>query len=814
MGTTDNKNNTNALPSGGSSEDQLARGVSFSSTVIFPGISHNVNIVGGPYADLMIKAQESGEELVALFSCPTESGKYEKIGTTIKVVSHEPPKQAGVPIAFTVEGVARVAIHDIEKSDPPTVSFSLAPEKVSYANIIQEKRQTVMEGLARYPNFDQDLKDIAGLDHDPVTQVYLAACRLSFGYENRKKILFATDLSLKFDLLHKLIETQFLTKKTDNDIQDSVKNMTAQEERRQYLLMQREAINRELGEDEGAENDGDELKKKIADAKLPETVKAKVNKEYKRLRGMSPHAAGADEIRNYINTVLDFPWLEKTPVNHDYKKARDTLESHHYGLDDVKKQVLKHLAVEKRLAQQQNGDDTENKAPKIICLVGPPGIGKTSVAQSIAEATGRKYVRMALGGVRDEAEIRGHRRTYIGSKVGKIAQNMIKAGTNNPLFVLDEIDKIGKDHRGDPSDALLEVLDPAQNKAFEDHYLEEPVDLSNVMFIATANAWGAIPAPLRDRMETIFLDSYTPEEKFEIAKRHLVTRQMKAHGLTKDDLSIGDDALQSVINHYTREAGVRNLAREIGNICAEAVVRLEHTPDAPITVTADNVTDFLGPHKHSYETAAARSQTGVVTGLAYTSVGGETLKIEVSKWPETSHKITISGNLGSVMKESVQVASVLLKSKAKSFGLDLKTIANQAFHVHVPAGATPKDGPSAGAAMTTAIFSEALEKPVRGDVAMTGEITSKGEVTAIGGLREKLSAATRAGCHIVIIPRQNEKDLYDVPQQIKDKLDIRPVSTIEEVLDIAIEGGFKPHPAAANDTAPPAATAASPRPSA
>ena len=546
-------------------------------------------------------------------------------------------------------------------------------------------------------------------------------------------------------------------------------------QREYYLNEQMKAIQKELGENEDGVNELDEIETQLKDAKMPKAALEKGEAELKKLRNMGPMSAEATVVRNYLEWILALPWRKSSRLKKDIDAARAVLDADHYGLDKVKDRIVEFLAVQQR---------TKTMKGPILCLVGPPGVGKTSLGKSIAKATGRNYVRMALGGVRDEAEIRGHRRTYIGSMPGKVLQGMKKAGTKNPLFLLDEVDKLGADWRGDPTSALLEVLDPAQNNSFQDHYLEVDFDLSNVMFITTANTLN-MPQPLMDRMEIIRLSGYTEDEKLEIAKRHLVSKQVKDHGLKDGELVISDEALRDVIRLYTREAGVRNLEREIAKIARKTVTAIVAGKATSVTVTAENLDDYLGVKRFRFGEVEDQDQIGVTTGLAWTEVGGELLNIEAVKVPGKG-KVTATGKLGDVMKESIQAAEFFIKSRAQSYGIDLEELAKHDVHVHVPEGATPKDGPSAGVGMATSIISAISGIEVRRDVAMTGEITLRGRVLPIGGLKEKLLAAQRGGLTTVLIPKDNEKDLADIPDNVKSALKIVPVAMVDEALSAAL----------------------------
>ncbi len=537
------------------------------------------------------------------------------------------------------------------------------------------------------------------------------------------------------------------------------------------------AIQRELGEGEDGANELEELEKRVSDAGMSKEALEKAKAELSKLKMMSPMSAEASVVRGYIDWLVNIPWQKRSRVKHDLKKAEEILNSDHYGLEEVKDRILEYLAVQKRVKKV--------KGP-VLCLVGPPGVGKTSLGESIARATNRKFVRMALGGVRDEAEIRGHRRTYIGSMPGKVIQKMSKTGVRNPLFLLDEIDKMGMDHRGDPASALLEVLDPEQNHAFNDHYLEVDYDLSDVMFICTSNSLN-IPPALLDRMEVIRIPGYTEDEKINIARRYLVPKQLKNNGLKAKEAEINDDALQDIVRYYTREAGVRSLEREVAKICRKIVKNVALSDEStPIVVNAANLEDYLGVRKYTFGKAEEENKVGQVTGLAWTQVGGELLTIEAVSVVGKGRQVQ-TGSLGDVMQESIQAAMTVVRSRSKRLGIPAKYHDRHDIHIHMPEGATPKDGPSAGIGMCTALVSVITGIPVRSDVAMTGEITLRGQVLAIGGLKEKLLAAHRGGIRTVLIPAENERDLKEIPENIKADLDIRPVKWIDEVLNIALE---------------------------
>jgi ATP-dependent Lon protease len=542
------------------------------------------------------------------------------------------------------------------------------------------------------------------------------------------------------------------------------------------------AIQKELGEMDDAPNEIDELQTKIVDAKMSEEASEKANAELSKLKMMSPMSAEASVVRGYIDWLVGVPWSKRSKVKHDIKRAQTILDQDHYGLEEVKDRILEYLAVQKRVRKL--------KGP-VLCLVGPPGVGKTSLGESIAKSTNRKYVRMALGGVRDEAEIRGHRRTYIGSMPGKLIQKMVKVGVRNPLFLLDEIDKMGMDHRGDPASAMLEVLDPEQNHAFSDHYLEVDYDLSDVMFVCTSNTMN-IPGPLLDRMEVIRIPGYTEDEKLSIARKYLLPKQVKVNGLKVDEISVADEAILDIVRYYTREAGVRAMERELSKVCRKVVKKIALEAWQPgEEVNSDNLESLLGVRKFNFGVADEANQVGEVTGLAWTSVGGELLTIEAASVSGKGRHVR-TGSLGDVMMESIQAAMTVVRSRSQGLGIPAKYHDSHDLHIHVPEGATPKDGPSAGIGMCTALVSVATGIPVRADVAMTGEITLRGEVLAIGGLKEKLLAARRGGIKTVIIPKENERDLAEVPDKITDNLTIKPVKWIDEVLEIALESSPTP----------------------
>ena len=689
-------------------------------------------------------------------------------------------------VKVLVEGMQRAKTSSISDSGEYFTSIvtPMTPEIDSKPEI-EALRRAVTQQFDQYVKLNKKippeiLTSIAGID-DAGRLADTIAAHLPLKLENKQSVLdlFAVDKRLE-NLLEQL-EHEVDILQVEKRIRGRVKRQMEKSQREYYLNEQVKAIQKELGDgEEGA--DMEELEKKIIAAKMPKEARKKADSEFKKLKLMSPMSAEATVVRNYIDTLVALPWTKKTKIKHDLAFAEAVLNEDHYGLEKVKDRILEYLAVQQRVDKV--------KAP-ILCLVGPPGVGKTSLGQSVARATGRKFVRMALGGVRDEAEIRGHRRTYIGSMPGKVLQSLSKVGTRNPLFLLDEIDKLGMDFRGDPSSALLEVLDPEQNHTFGDHYVEVDFDLSDTMFIATSNSMN-IPPALLDRMEVIRLSGYTEDEKLNIAQRYLLPKQRKNNGLKDEEMEVAESAVRGIIRYYTREAGVRSLEREISKICRKVVkgIQLKQYTEKMV-VSGDNLNDFLGVRKYDYGQAEKQNQVGQVVGLAWTEVGGDLLTIESAMMPGKG-VIIRTGSLGDVMKESVEAARSVVRSRAHRLGIKDELFEKRDIHIHVPDGATPKDGPSAGAAMTTAFVSALTGIPVRADVAMTGEITLRGEVTAIGGLKEKLLAAHRGGIKTVIIPEENVKDLQDIPENVKGHLEIIPVKWIDQVLEVALQ--TKPQP--------------------
>ncbi|MBX3618375.1 MAG: endopeptidase La [Rhizobacter sp.] len=689
-------------------------------------------------------------------------------------------------VKVLVEGIQRANTHSIsDNGEHFMAEVTPVPPETDSKPEVEALRRAVTQQFDQYVKLNKKippeiLTSIAGID-DAGRLADTIAAHLPLKLENKQSVLDLFAVDKRLEKLLEQLEHEVDILQVEKRIRGRVKRQMEKSQREYYLNEQVKAIQKELGDgEEGA--DMEELEKKIVAAKMPKEARKKVDAELKKLKLMSPMSAEATVVRNYIDTLINLPWTKKTKIKHDLSHAEDVLNEDHYGLEKVKDRILEYLAVQQRVDKV--------KAP-ILCLVGPPGVGKTSLGQSVARATGRKFVRMALGGMRDEAEIRGHRRTYIGSMPGKVLQSLSKVGTRNPLFLLDEIDKLGMDFRGDPSSALLEVLDPEQNHTFSDHYVEVDFDLSDVMFIATSNSMN-IPPALLDRMEVIRLSGYTEDEKVNIAQRYLLPKQRTNNGVKDEEMEVTESAVRGIIRYYTREAGVRSLEREISKICRKVVKGLQlKSYTGKVVVDEDNLNDFLGVRKFNYGRAENANQVGQVVGLAWTEVGGDLLTIESAVMPGKGNIIR-TGSLGDVMKESVEAARSVVRSRARRLGIKDELFEKRDIHIHVPDGATPKDGPSAGAAMTTAFVSALTGIPVRADVAMTGEITLRGEVTAIGGLKEKLLAAHRGGIKTVLIPEENTKDLQDIPENVKNHLEIVPVKWIDQVLDVALESAPQP----------------------
>ena len=685
-------------------------------------------------------------------------------------------------IKVLVEGGERAVVEAIDSGD----EFSLATVRQLECDELAEAEvdATIRETVAHFERYvdvskkvpKEVLTSLSGID-DPGRLADTIAAHMSVDLEEKQNILEMASVKRRIDHLMGLMDSEIDLFQVEKKIRGRVKKQMEKSQREYYLNEQMKAIQKELGEMDDAPNEIDELQSKIVEAKMSEEASEKANAELNKLKMMSPMSAEASVVRGYIDWLVGLPWAKRSKVKHDIKRAQSILDQDHYGLEEVKDRILEYLAVQKRVRKL--------KGP-VLCLVGPPGVGKTSLGESIAKSTNRKFVRMALGGVRDEAEIRGHRRTYIGSMPGKLIQKMVKVGVKNPLFLLDEIDKMGMDHRGDPASAMLEVLDPEQNHAFNDHYLEVDYDLSDVMFVCTSNTMN-IPGPLLDRMEVIRIPGYTEDEKLSIARKYLLPKQIKVNGLKSEEISVADDAILDIIRYYTREAGVRAMERELAKVCRKVVKKITLEEWQPgEEVNSSNLESLLGVRKFTFGVADEANQVGEVTGLAWTSVGGELLTIEAASVSGKGRHVR-TGSLGDVMMESIQAAMTVVRSRSQRLGIPAKYHESHDLHIHVPEGATPKDGPSAGIGMCTALVSVATGIPVRADVAMTGEITLRGEVLAIGGLKEKLLAARRGGIKTVLIPHENERDLAEVPEKIKEKLEIRPVKWIDEVLEIALE---------------------------
>ena len=737
---------------------------------------------------IMLAAQKSAGK-----DDPTPEDVYE-IGCVATIL--QMLKLPDGTVKVLVEGAQRARITEIQDTSTHFTStvLPIAPDIVINAET-EALRRAIVGQFEQYVKLNKKippeiLTSLAGID-DAGRLADTVAAHLPLKLEQKQKMLEVISTAARLEALLTQLETEIDILQVEKRIRGRVKKQMEKSQRDYYLNEQVKAIQKELGEgEEGA--DIEELEKKILAAQLPKDAKKKVDSELKKLKLMSPMSAEATVVRNYIDTVINLPWRKKSKVNHSIPNAESVLDDDHYGLDKVKERILEYLAVQQRV--------DKIKAP-ILCLVGPPGVGKTSLGQSIAKATNRKFIRMALGGVRDEAEIRGHRRTYIGSMPGKILQNMSKVAVRNPLFLLDEIDKLGMDFRGDPASALLEVLDPEQNHTFQDHYVEVDFDLSDVMFVATSNTLN-IPAALLDRMEVIRLSGYTEEEKIHIAMDHLLPKVMKNNGVKIEELAVEESALRDIVRYYTREAGVRSLERDIGKICRKVVkklladseaLKLAKTKEVPgkVVVTSENLSDYLGVRRFTFGMAEKENQIGQVNGLAWTEVGGDLLTIEVADMPGKG-VIQRTGSIGDVMKESVEAARSVVRARARRLGIADSIFEKRDIHVHFPEGATPKDGPSAGIAITLAIVSALTQNPVRADVAMTGEITLRGEVLAIGGLKEKLLAAHRGGIKTVLIPEENVKDLIEIPDNVKNQLEIIPVRWIDKVLEVALVNPLTP----------------------
>lgn len=709
---------------------------------------------------------------------PTVEDIYQ-VGTVAEV--KQLLKLPGGTIRVLVEGMARAKINRYESFEP---YFKVEIEQFSEEFGKTAEIEALMRNLVY--QFEQYVKLSKRIPPETVVSVVnleepgrladIIASHLTLRIEDKQKLLEAVNIVERLEKLCGIVAKELEIVELERKISIRVRKQMEKTQKEYYLREQMKAIQKELGEKDERVAECEELREKIAKAKLPKEAEEKALKEVERLEKMPPMAAEAAVVRNYLDWLLALPWSKGTRDRLDINAAEEVLEADHYGLKDPKERILEYLAIRK-LAKKMKGP--------ILCLVGPPGVGKTSLGRSIARALDRKFIRISLGGVRDEAEIRGHRRTYVGAMPGRVIQGMRTAGSKNPVFLLDEIDKMASDFRGDPSSALLEVLDPEQNNTFSDHYIEIPFDLSNVMFITTANNMYSIPRPLLDRMEVIQISGYTEDEKLQIAKRHLLPKQIKDHGLTDEMISVSDNTIVKVIREYTRESGVRNLERKIAALCRKTAKKIVAGEATKVKITAQNLEQFLGIPRYRYGVAEQNDEVGTVTGMAWTEVGGDTLVIEVTTYKGTG-RMTLTGKLGDVMKESAQAGYSYVRSRAQDLGIDQELFEKWDLHIHIPEGAIPKDGPSAGITMATAMASVFTGRKVRHDVAMTGEITLRGRVLPVGGIKEKVMAAHRAGIKVIILPRDNKKDLEDIPNNIKKQLDFKLVEHLDEVLEIAL----------------------------
>jgi len=694
-----------------------------------------------------------------------------------------------------IEGKTRVSIHHLEDTDYFKANYTELKTSGSIGDAEEKAMKRALKD--RFKDYVRKHKKIPKEIINNITSIEdigkltdTISAHLVIKHQDKQNLLEILDENQRLENILAMIEAELELIVMEKKIRGRVKGQIEKNQREYYLNEQIKAIKKELTDIDDSHSEYADLEKKIAEVKLSDSAREKVDSEFKKLQMMPPMSAEATVVRNYLDTILALPWQQRSELKLDLDYAKKVLDEDHYGLDEIKERILEYLAVQQRTPKMKGA---------IMCLVGPPGVGKTSLGKSIAKATNREFSRFSLGGVSDESEIRGHRRTYIGSMPGRVIQNITKVKACNPVMILDELDKMSRDFRGDPAAALLEVLDPEQNNAFTDHYLEVDFDLSEVMFIATANSLN-IPAPLRDRMEIIRIPGYTEEEKIEIAVRYLLPKQLKAHGLKKSEVKLSKAAIKDIVRYYTRESGVRSLERELAKIARKAVKQiLTHKETSTINVSIKNLQDFLGVKKVSFGVAEKEDEVGTVTGLAWTEVGGDLLQIEAAAYPGTG-KLSLTGHLGTVMKESIQTALSVVKSRASLFGVSADMFTKYDIHVHVPEGATPKDGPSAGIGMCTALVSALSQNPVKANVAMTGEITLRGRVLAIGGLKEKLLAALRGGVKTVIIPKENEKNLIEMPEQITKQLNIVPVKWIDEVLTLALSQKIKIKPVTTVET--------------
>jgi len=753
--------------------------------VVFPGMIVPLFVGRDKSVVALEQAMKANKEIFLVAQLdPTEDdpGKDDLYNIGVTATIMQLLKLPDGTVRVLVEGKQRAELRDlIERGDAYVeATVILVDEQSADGPEATALMRSVTEQFENYSKLNKKMPaetavQLTEID-TPSALADAVAANIQLKVSDKQSLLVESNPLRRLEMAFAFMEGELGVLQVEKKIRGRVKRQMEKTQREYYLNEQMKAIQRELGNDDGEGGDEvAEIQAKIDTMKLSKEAKAKANAELKKLRGMAPMSAEATVIRNYLDTLLGIPWGKKSKLKRDIGKAQDVLDADHFALEKVKDRIVEYLAVQAR---------TNKLKGPILCLVGPPGVGKTSLGKSIAKVTGREFIRQSLGGVRDEAEIRGHRRTYIGSMPGKVAANLKKAGTMNPLFLLDEIDKLGQDFRGDPASALLQVLDPEQNNKFNDHYLEIDLDLSDVMFVTTANSMN-LPQALLDRMEIIRLEGYTEDEKFEIAKRHLVEKQIEAHGLKPEEFSISDDALRDVIRYYTREAGVRTLEREIAKLARKSLRRILEGKDKSIVITPKNLTDFSGVRKFRHDMGEEENQIGAVTGLAWTEVGGELLTIEAVTVPGKGN-IKTTGKLGEVMSESIQAALSYVKARAPSYGIKPSLFARKDVHIHLPEGAVPKDGPSAGIGMVTCIVSTLTGIAVHRDVAMTGEVTLRGRVLPIGGLKEKLLAALRGGIKTVLIPQENEKDLADIPANIKDGLEIIPVSHVDQVLARAL----------------------------
>ena len=708
-----------------------------------------------------------------------QSGDLYDVGTLASIL--QLLKLPDGTIKVLVEGGQRARVKQFTENDSflEAEADVIAEDESSEERDLDALRRSVVSQFEQYIKLNKkippEVLNTVSQIEEPSKLADTVASHLSLKIADKQELLEADTVAERLEKIYGYIEGEIGGLEAEKRVRNRVKKQMEKTQREYYLNEQLKAIRKELGEGDDGQDELQELEDKLKKAKLPKQVREKADQELKKLKNMSPMSAESTVVRNYLDWIVAVPWKKRSKLKNDLQYAREVLDADHYGLTKVKDRILEYLAVQQRMGKV--------KGP-ILCLVGPPGVGKTSLGKSIARATNRQFVRQSLGGVRDEAEMRGHRRTYIGSMPGKVVQGMKKAGTTNPLFLLDEVDKLGADWRGDPTSALLEILDPEQNDKFVDHYLDVEYDLSGVMFITTANTLDMPPA-LLDRMEIIRIPGYTEDEKVEIAKRHLIKKQREENGLTEQEWSLSDTALRELIRRYTREAGVRNLEREVGTLARKAVKEIQLGKAKQVHITKQNLEKYAGVPRFKHTEAETEDLVGVATGMAWTEVGGELLSVESVTVPGKG-KVTSTGKLGDVMKESIQASEYFIKARAPEFGIQPNLLDRKSVHVHVPEGGTPKDGPSAGIAMVTSIVSALTGIPVRHDVAMTGEVTLRGRVLAIGGLKEKLLAAMRGGIKTVLIPKQNEKDLADIPNNVKRGLEIVPVDTVDEVLDKAL----------------------------